>query len=80
MLAQPKAAADAAAKKAEAKRQDDLAKHLTQPIFLLTQARVQIMKDHPDLGKIGKVIYIPGLYCESIEVFLNEVSRIVITQ
>ena len=60
-----KSEADAAAKKAEAKRQDDLTKHLTQPLFRLTQAGVQLMKDNPDLGKNGKVIYIPGLYYET---------------
>ena len=80
LLAQQKAAADLAAKKAEEKRQDDLNKHLTQPLFMLTQAGVRLMKDNPDLGKNGKVIYIPGLYYESVEVLLNEVCRIVMAQ
>ena len=61
LLAQQKAAADLAAKKAEDKRQDDLNKHPTQPLFMLTQAGVKMMKDDPDLGKNGKVIFIPGL-------------------
>ena len=60
-MAQQKAAADVGPK-AEAKRQDDLNKHLTQPLYMLTQAGVQMMKDNLDLGKNGKVIYIPGLY------------------
>ena len=45
LIAQQKAVADLAAKKAEDKRQDDLNKHLTQPLYLLTQAGVQMMKD-----------------------------------
>ena len=52
--AQKKSEADATAKKAEAKSQDDLNKHMTQPVFMLTQAGVQMMKDNPDLGKNGK--------------------------
>ena len=78
--ADQKSEADAAAKKAEAKHQDDLVKQLTQPRFMLTQAGVQLMNDNPDLGKNGKVIYIPGLYYESIEVLLDEFCRIVMTQ
>ena len=80
LLAKEKAAADLAAKQAEAKRQDDLNKHLTQPLFMLTQAGVQMMKDNPDLGKNGKVIYIPGLYYETMEVLLFHVCRIVKAQ
>ena len=38
------------------------------------------MKDNPDLGKNGKVIYIPGLYYETMEVLLFEVCRIIIAQ
>ena len=38
------------------------------------------MKDNPNLGKNGKVIYIPGLYYESVDVLRNEVCRIVILQ
>ena len=49
--ADQKTESDAAAKKAEAKRQDDLNKKMTQPLFMLTQAGVQFMKDNPDLGK-----------------------------
>ena len=80
LMAYEMAAADVAAKKAEAKRQQDLSKQLTHPLYMLTQAGVQMMKDNPDLGKNGKVIYIPGLYYESMEVLLNEVCRIVMTQ
>ena len=80
MAARQKAAADPAPKKAEEKRQDDLNKHLTQPLFMLTQAGVQFMKDNRDSGKNGKVQYIPGLFYESMEVLLNEVCRIVIYQ
>ena len=78
--AQKKAPEDAAAMKAEAKRQDDLNKHITQPFFMLTQGGVQFMKDNPDLGKNDKVIYIPGLYYESMEVLLYEVCRIVMAR
>ena len=38
------------------------------------------MKDNTDLGKNGKVIYIPRLYYESMEVLLYEVCRIVMAQ
>ena len=79
LLAQQKAAANVAAK-AEAKRQDDLNKHPTQPIYMLTQAGVQMMKDNLELGRNEKVIYIPGLYYESMEVILSEVCRIVKAQ
>ena len=73
-----KAEEHAAKKKAEAKRQEDLTNHLTQPIYMLTQAGVQFMKDNPDLGKNRKVVYIPGLYSETMEVLLYDVCRIVI--
>ena len=58
-----KAEEHAAKKKAGYKRQEDLTNHLTQTFYVLTQAGVQFMKDNPDLGKNGKVVYIPGLYC-----------------
>ena len=48
--AETKSEADAATKMAEAKRQEDLHNHTTQPLFMLTQAGVQMMKDNPDLG------------------------------
>ena len=50
---------DAAKKKAEYKLQEDLAKHLIQPVYMRTQAGLQFMKAKPDLGRNGKVIYIP---------------------
>ena len=72
-----KAEEHAAKKKAGYKRQEDLTNHLTQTFYVLTQAGVQFMKDNPDLGKNGKVVYIPGLYYESMEVLLYDVCRIV---
>ena len=48
---QKKAEADAAKKRAEDKRQEELTKHLPQPVFMLTQAGVQYMNDNMDLGK-----------------------------
>ena len=78
--AERKAQSDAAAKRAEAERQEDLNNHMTQPFFMLTQAGVKVMKDNPNLGKNGKVIYIPGLYYKTVEVLLNEVCRIVRAQ
>ena len=47
---------------------------------MLTQAGLQFLNDNPDLGKNGKVDYIPGLYYESMEVLLSEVLRIVMAQ
>ena len=41
---------------------------------------MQLMKDNSDLGKNGKVIYIPGLYYETMEVLLFHVCRIVKAQ
>ena len=69
-VAAQKAEDDAARQKAEAKREEDLNTQMTQPLFMLTQAGVQFMKDNPDLGKNVKLIYIPGLYYESMEVLL----------
>ena len=55
-----KAEEDAPTKKAEAKRQEDLNNHMTQPPYMLTQAQVKIMKDNPDLRLNGRVVYIPA--------------------
>ena len=71
-----KAEEDAAKKKAEAKRQDDLNKHMTQPLYMHSKAGDQFMKDNPDLEQNGKLIYIPGLYFESMEVLLYEVAEL----
>ena len=47
---------------------------------MLTKAGVKMLKDNPDLVTNGKVIYIPGLYYETMEVLLSEVCRIVMAQ
>ena len=66
--------------KAESKRQEDFKNHLIKRLYMLTQAEVQFLKDKPEFGKVGKLIYIPALYCSSVEVLLVEVCRIVMAQ
>ena len=51
---------------AEAKRQEEVPNHLSQPLYRLTQAAVQFMKAKPELGKVGKVINFPALFYESV--------------
>ena len=72
-----KAEEDAAAKKPESKRHEDLNNHMAQPLYMHIQAGHKFMKDNSDLGTNGKVVYIPGLYYETMEVLLEEVCRIV---
>ena len=73
--AQQKIEADAAAKKAEEKRQDDLSNHLTKPLFMLAQAGLKCMKDRPNLGKVGHAIHIKPLYYPTLDDLLEDVSK-----
>ena len=75
-----KADEDAAKKKADAKRQEDLTNHLIQAINMLTQAGVQFLKDKRELGKVCKLIYISAISSSSVEVLLVEISRILMAQ
>ena len=72
--AKKKADDDAKARNAaEDKRQEELTNHMIHPIYMLTQAGVQFVKAKPELGSVGKVIYISALYYESVEVLSVEI-------
>lgn len=43
-------------------RQEDLTNHMIQPLFIISQDGVQLMKDNSDLGRVGKLMYILDLY------------------
>ena len=53
------------------KGQEDLATHLTQTLFMLPQAGVKFLKERPQMGKNVKLVYIPGLDSESMDVLLQ---------
>ena len=66
--------------KVEANGQEALPNHMIRPLYMPTQAGVQLMNDKSWLGTVGKLIYIPALYYETVEVLLYEICRIVMAQ
>ena len=71
-----KAEEHASKKKAEDNRQEYLANQMIQQLYMLSEAEVQFLKAKPEIGRNGKVIYIPSLYYESVEVLLYVICRI----
>ena len=67
-------------KAAQEKRQEDLANHVTKLLYMLTQAGVQFMKDIPQLGKVGHLIYFAALDSELKHVLLHDLSITVMVQ